>query len=79
MSVDSFKYLPRVLAGYYRMTDLRPELPIPCTPLARPLAECVFGLVTSAGLYHLGVRSSPLIKEMTPRFIEIMRRRGARG
>jgi len=55
MPVDSFKYLPRVLAAYYRMTDQRPELPIPWTPLADPLAECVFGLVTSGGLYHLGV------------------------
>jgi len=79
--VDSFKYLPRVLAAYYRMTDQRPELPIPWTPLAHPLTECVFGLVTSGGLYHLGVEPSPLIKETTPRFIEIMRqrRRGARG
>ena len=37
------------------MTDQRPELPIPWTPLAHPLAECVFGLVTSGGLYHLDV------------------------
>ena len=54
MPVDSFKYLPRVLAAYYRMTDQRPELPIPWTPLAHPLAECTFGLITSGGLYHLG-------------------------
>jgi len=55
MSVDSFKYLPRLIATYYQMTDRQPELPIPWTPLARPLSECTFGLVTSGGLYHEGV------------------------
>ena len=55
MPVDSFKYLPRVIAAYYRMTDRQPELPIPWTPLPRPLAKCRFGLVTSGGLYHRGI------------------------
>jgi D-proline reductase (dithiol) PrdB len=55
MLVDSFKYLPRVIAAYYRMTDRQPEVPIPWTPLPRPLAGCTFGLVTSGGLYHRGV------------------------
>ncbi|MFQ5400074.1 MAG: glycine/sarcosine/betaine reductase selenoprotein B family protein [Anaerolineae bacterium] len=55
MSVDSFKYLPRLIAAFYRMSDRQPEHPIPWTPLPRPLAECTFGLVTSAGLYHRGV------------------------
>jgi D-proline reductase (dithiol) PrdB len=55
MPVDSFKYLPRVIAAYYRMTERQPELPIPWTPLPRPLAECTVGLVTSGGLYHRGV------------------------
>ena len=55
MPVDSFRYLPRILAAYYRMTERRPELPIPWTPVPRPLPELVFGLVTSAGLFHLGV------------------------
>jgi len=55
MSVDSFKYLPRLIGTYYRMTGGRPELPIPWTPLPQPLSGCKFGLVTSAGLYHRGV------------------------
>lgn len=55
MTVDSFKYLPRLIAMFYKMTKRRPELPIPWTPLTRPLAECKFGLVTTGGLYHLGV------------------------
>jgi len=55
MTVDSFKYLPRLIATFYQETDRQPELPIPWTPLPRPLADCKFGLVTSAGLYHQGV------------------------
>jgi D-proline reductase (dithiol) PrdB len=55
MPVDSFKYLPRIIAAFYQMTDRQPELPIPWTPLPRPLAGCTFGLVTSGGLYHKGV------------------------
>jgi D-proline reductase (dithiol) PrdB len=55
MPVDSFMYLPRVIAAYYQMTDRQPELPIPWTPLPRPIPSCRFGLVTSGGLYHRGV------------------------
>jgi len=51
MTVDSFKFLPRLIAMFYRMTKREPEMPIPWTPLRRPLSECTFGLVTSAGLY----------------------------
>jgi D-proline reductase (dithiol) PrdB len=52
MTVDSFKFLPRVIATYYQMTDRQSELPIPWTPLSKPLNECKFGLVTTAGIYH---------------------------
>jgi D-proline reductase (dithiol) PrdB len=55
--VDSFRYLPRLIATYYRMTEMEPELPIPWTPLARPLADCTLGLVTSGGLYHRPIDS----------------------
>jgi D-proline reductase (dithiol) PrdB len=55
MPVNSFKYLPRIIAAFYQMTDRQPELPIPWTPLSRPLAERKFGLVTSGGLYQRGV------------------------
>jgi len=55
MTVDSFKFLPRLIATFYQMTEVQPQLPIPWTPLQRPLSECVFGLVTSGGLYHKGV------------------------
>jgi D-proline reductase (dithiol) PrdB len=55
MSVDSFRFLPRILAAFYQETDLQPVGPIPWTPLTRPLAHCRFGLVTSAGLYRPGI------------------------
>lgn len=52
MSVDSFKYLPRLIAMFYKMTEREPVTPIPWTPLPHPLGDCTFGLVTSGGLYH---------------------------
>jgi D-proline reductase (dithiol) PrdB len=52
MPVDSFKYLPRVLAAFYQMTEVKPVLPVPWAPMSRPLTECRFGLVTTGGLYH---------------------------
>jgi D-proline reductase (dithiol) PrdB len=55
MSVDSFKYLPRLIAMYYRVMARQSDSPIPWTPLPRPISNCRFGLVTSAGLYHQGV------------------------
>jgi hypothetical protein len=54
MEVDSFKYLSRLVTRYYKLSQVRAELPIPWTPLARPLNEARFGLLTSGGLYHKG-------------------------
>lgn len=51
MTVDSFKYLPRLIGMFYQTTDRQPELPIPFTPLPAPIANCRFALVTSGGLY----------------------------
>ncbi len=51
MAVDSFKYLPGSIANYYRNLPVQKEEPIPWTPLARPLNECRFALVTTAGIY----------------------------
>ncbi len=56
MAVDSFKFLPRLIATFYKMTGREPQHPIPWTPLSKPLAACKFGLVTSAGLYCKGVQ-----------------------
>lgn len=49
--IDSFKFLPRLIATFYQLMELPPAGHIPWTPLPKPLAECTFGLVTSAGLY----------------------------
>ena len=57
MPVDSFKFLPRLIATFYQMTEREPAYPIPWTPLAKPLSECKFGLITSGGLYQKGVES----------------------
>ncbi|MCJ7703676.1 MAG: hypothetical protein MUO62_19020, partial [Anaerolineales bacterium] len=54
MKVDSFKYLPRIIAYYYQRTEREPDLPIPWTSLSKPVEACKFGLVTSGGLYHRG-------------------------
>lgn len=54
MPVDSFKYLPRLITRYYKLTRVTSELPIPWMPLSRPLDQCRFELMTSAGLYHKG-------------------------
>ena len=55
MPVDSFKFLPRLIATFYQATEVQPQEPIPWTLLEKPLAEFVFGLVTSGGLYHKDV------------------------
>lgn len=54
MAVDSFRFLPRLIALFYRNTALEPNEGIPWTPLRRPLSACKIGLLTSAGLYHIG-------------------------
>ena len=55
MTVDSFKFLPRLIGAVYKTMEVRSELSIPWTPLVLPLSECKFGLITSGGLYQRGV------------------------
>ena len=54
MEVDSFKFLSRLITRYYKLAQVQTELPIPWTPLSRPVNQSRFGLVTSGGLYHRG-------------------------
>ena len=54
MPVDSFKFLPRLIATFYQMLEVEARQPIPWTPLPLPLDQCNFGLVTTAGLYDPG-------------------------
>jgi D-proline reductase (dithiol) PrdB len=66
MTVDSFKFLPRLIATFYKMTQREPRLPIPWTPLDTPLQEMTFGLVTSGGLFlHKSQKSFDLARERT--------------
>ena len=53
MAVDSFKFLPRLIGFLYRSIERDPQLPIPWTPLAKPLSDCTFALVTTGGLYDV--------------------------
>ncbi len=52
MKVDSYKYMSRLVSRFYKLNSAQAELPIPWSPLTRPLAQCKFGLITSGGLYH---------------------------
>jgi D-proline reductase (dithiol) PrdB len=63
MPVDSFRYLPRILAAYYQASEQEPAFPIPWAPLPRPLAACRFGLITSGGLYRRGDEPFDLARE----------------
>ena len=51
MPVDSFKFLPRLIEMFYKMTEIEAFDGIPWTPLEKPIKDAKFGLVTSAGLY----------------------------
>jgi hypothetical protein len=37
MEVDSFRYVPSLIKRYYQLNRVRRELPIPFTPLPKPL------------------------------------------
>ena len=51
--IDSFKYLPRSIAHFYKMTiSDKPEKDIPWTSLNKPLSDCTISLLTTGGLYH---------------------------
>lgn len=55
MSVNSYKYLPRLIAVIYQEMEVETRGSIPWTPIPHPLSECRFGLVTTGGLYQKGV------------------------
>ncbi len=53
MRVDSFKWLPGLIADHYRTLNVE-EVKAPWAPLSKPIEECRFALVTTAGLYVKG-------------------------
>ncbi len=86
MTVDSFKFLPGSIAAYYRNLPVQREEPVPFTPLGKPLEQCRFALVTTAGIYHKG-KEPPFDAEREkrepmwgdPSFRRIPGRSGRRG
>jgi D-proline reductase (dithiol) PrdB len=54
MAIDSYKWLPGSFANYYKALPLEKAKSIPWTPLTKPIEECCFSLVTTAGLYVKG-------------------------
>ena len=55
MTVDSYKWLPPSLKGYYENMQVAPFEGIPWTPLGKPLREARIALVTTAGINVRGV------------------------
>jgi D-proline reductase (dithiol) PrdB len=51
MTIDNYRFLPGSIAAYYRGMSVPREEPVPWTPLAKPLAECRFSLITTAALH----------------------------
>lgn len=58
MAIDSYKWLPGSFANYYKALPLEKAKPLPWTPLTKPIEECCFSLVTTAGLYVKGKEPS---------------------
>ncbi len=52
--IDSYRWLPRAIAEYYRGMQGKPKEPVPWTPLAKPLNRCMVAAVTTAGIYIKG-------------------------
>jgi D-proline reductase (dithiol) PrdB len=55
MPVDSYKWLPPSLKGFYANMTVPPYDGVPWTPFAKPLREARIALVTTAGINVRGV------------------------
>ena len=53
MRVDSFKWLPHLIADHYRAVKVE-EVDALWAPLPKPIEKCRFALLTTAGLYVKG-------------------------
>jgi D-proline reductase (dithiol) PrdB len=53
--VDSFKWLPPTLKGYFEAMQIPAPESVPWTPLAKPLSEARIALVTTAGINVRGL------------------------
>lgn len=54
--VDSFKYLPRLIALFYQSQQVDTSPTVPWAPFSVPLSQAKIALVTSAGLYLQAVQ-----------------------
>ena len=55
MTVDSYKWLPPSLKGFFANMQIETPPEIPWAPLAKPLSEARIALVTTAGINVRGV------------------------
>ncbi len=52
MTVDSFKFLPRLIATFYQLDEREPAEQTPFSALNKPLANSRIALITTGGLYR---------------------------
>lgn len=57
MTVDSYKWLPPSLKGYFANMQIETPAEIPWAPLGKPLSEARIALVTTAGISVRGVEA----------------------
>jgi len=55
MPVDSYKWLPPSLKGYFQNMAVPAPESMPCAPWSKPLSEAKVALVTTAGINARGV------------------------
>lgn len=49
--IDSFKYLPRLIALFYQNQEIEKSQTIPWTSFRSPIKQARFTIITSAGIY----------------------------
>jgi len=49
--IDSFKYLPRLIARFYQSQKVEKYPSIPWAPFRQPVRQARFAIITSTGLY----------------------------
>lgn len=55
MPVDSYKWLPPSLKGFFAAMEIPPYDAVPWAPFTKPLSEATIALVTTAGINVRGV------------------------
>lgn len=63
MAVDSYRWLPRSLAAYYRDMDLPRDNTPPFAALGKPPSECTIAAITTGGVHLKDDRPFDLARE----------------